>query len=335
MSSTSEQCDFPSIAIGSLQLRNNLIAAPLAGLSSLPYRLLAMEQGCALAISEMVAAKGVLQAQERTRRYFSNDAAVRPFGVQLFGNEAAAIAEAARIIADEPIDCIDINMGCPVPKVCKKGAGAALMKTPDLVRAIVAAVRAATRLPLMVKIRSGWDADSINAALIARIAQEEGADAVAVHGRTRMQGFSGTADWSVIAAVKTALSIPVIGNGDVRSRADALRLMQETACDGVMIGRAAVGNPWIFQQILDPDAAPPTLAERGAMALRHMNLLIDFLGEHYAVLQMRQMLPWYAKGIPGVKLFLRDLHTATTPAQIQAHIEAFFPIEDGSVVNNM
>ncbi|MFA4873848.1 MAG: tRNA dihydrouridine synthase DusB [bacterium] len=315
---------FPPLKIGALCLRNNVVAAPLAGLSSLPYRILAMECGCALAISEMVSAEGAIRAQARTRRYFANDERVRPFGVQLFGAEPESMAAAIRALEGEPVDLIDINMGCPVKKVVSKGAGSALMKTPRRAAQLIKAVRAATALPLTVKIRAGWDDDSINCVEMARIAQECGADAVTVHPRTRVQEFRGKSDWRLIGEVKSAVRIPVIGNGDVHTRGDAMRMAAETGCDGVMIGRAALGNPWVFAEILGSMEFHPTAAERGRTATRHLELLCGFMGEKLAVLNMRAILPWYGKGMRGVHRFMQECHTISSASDLKEAIEKFF-----------
>jgi nifR3 family TIM-barrel protein len=315
---------FEAIEIGGLRLRNSLIAAPLAGLTSLPYRTLAMECGCALAISEMVSAEGTIRARDRTSRYFSNDESVRPFGVQLFGADPGSIAAAVRGLEGEPVDLIDINMGCPVKKVVGKGAGAALMRNPRLAEKVVGAARGATRLPLTVKMRAGWDAGSINCAEIARAAEGAGADAVIVHPRTRSQFYRGDADWRLIAEVRRAVSIPVVGNGDVRSRDDAVRMISETGCDGVMIGRAAVGNPWIFRRMLDEGYGGPSPAERGGQAARHLDMLCSFVGEFRGVRMMRQVLPWYGKGIKGVRKFLRGANAIEAADDLKAAIAEFF-----------
>ncbi len=326
MTDTAKTAIFGPLRIGALELRNNLVAAPMAGLSSLPYRLLAIEQGCGLAISEMVSAEGTLRAHERTRRYFASAEAARPFGVQLFGASPDSMALAVEALEEEPVDLIDINMGCPVKKVCSKGAGAALMCTPRLAEAVVRAAREKTRRPLTVKIRSGWDEGKLNCVEIARIAEAAGADAVAVHPRTKRQEFRGKADWRHIAEVKKAVSIPVIGNGDVKSREDAVRMISETGCDGVMIGRAAVGNPWIFRQILAAADAPSAL-ERGKAAIRHTDHLREVLGEKIALLNMRTVLPWYGKGLPGVKAFLQRTHRAGNTAELKGLIDGFFSAE--------
>ncbi len=315
---------FKPLKIGQLRLRNNLIAAPMAGLSSLPYRMLAMECGCALAISEMVSAESVLRAHERTRRYFENDEGVRPFGLQLFGSDPEAIARAIKKLEGEPFDLIDINMGCPVKKVVKKGAGAALMLNPGNAARIVIAAKKSTSLPVTVKIRSGWNTDSKNCVEMARAMEDAGADALTIHPRTMRQNFTGFADWKLIGKAKDAVRIPVIGNGDVRSRDDAIRMLRETGCDGVMIGRAAVGNPWIFSELLDEKHAAPGLEKRGATALRHFDLLCRLMGEKLAVLNMRQILPSYAKGNPGVKQLRVKINTVKTAIDFRKAVEQFF-----------
>ena len=236
--------------------------APMAGITNLPFLTIVRRCGCQLAFTEMVSVNGLVRGAERTCRYLDGASEDRPLGVQIFGAEAEIMAAGARIATDRGADLIDINMGCPVKKVVRAGAGSALLKDPAKVGRIVSAVRRATSLPLTVKIRAGWRRSVVNAIEIARIAEAEGADAVIVHPRTADQGFSGRADWSIIRAVKDALGIPVIGNGDIRRAADVGRMMTATACDGVMIGRAALGNPWIFQEIIN---GWPVLSQQGSL----------------------------------------------------------------------
>ncbi|MDI9571488.1 MAG: tRNA dihydrouridine synthase DusB [Pseudomonadota bacterium] len=237
--------------IGGLDFDFPVFLAPMAGITNLPFRLIVRRCGCPLAFTEMVSVNGLVRGAERTGRYLDSAPEDRPLGAQIFGTEAEIMATAARLAMDRGAALIDINMGCPVKKVVRAGAGAALLKDPARIGRIVKAVREAVSLPLTVKIRSGWRAAAVNATEVARIAEAEGADAVIVHPRTADQGFGGRADWSVIRAVKEALAIPVIGNGDIRRAADAGRMRAATACDGVMIGRAALGNPWIFQEIME------------------------------------------------------------------------------------
>ena len=319
---------FTPLQIGTLRLRNNLVAAPMAGLSSLPYRMLAMECGCSLAISEMVSAEGSVRAREKTRRYFANDERVRPFGLQIFGTNPDSIAKAVESFSGKPVDLIDVNMGCPVKKVVKKGAGSALMKDAERAQAIVRRVKEASGLPVTVKIRSGWNSDSVNCVEFARAMETAGADAIIVHPRTKAQEFRGSADWNLIGEVKRAVKVPVIGNGDVRTREDAIRMIDETGCDGVMIGRGAVGNPWIFRQMLDPSYRGPARSERGESAARHLDMLCEFAGEKIGILNMRQILPWYGKGIPGIKKFLHHACLIKKRGELLTAITEFFGKSD-------
>jgi tRNA-dihydrouridine synthase B len=318
---------FGEFSIGSLELKSNLIAAPMAGLSSLPYRILALEQGAGLVMSEMVSVEGAIRSHERTHRYFENDDRARPFGIQLFGTDPKTMNWAICMLENEPADLIDINMGCPVKKVCSKGAGAAMMKTPRRTAEVIRSARNSTERPFTIKIRAGWDEESINCVEMAHIAESEGVDAVIIHPRTRSQMFSGKADWSLIARIKDAVKIPVVGNGDVKCRADALRMLDETGCDAVMIGRAAVGNPWIFRMIMDENATPPTSKEKAITIAEHMDLLRDFVGDHYAVLSMRQILPWYVKGSANVKAFLRVAQGISSFDELKESVTSFLSLD--------
>lgn len=289
--------------IGPIHLANPVILAPMAGVTDQPFRLLVKEMGCGLVYTEMISSKGLVYQNEHTHNLLKIDDRERPVAVQLFGSDPAAMAQAAQLVEAAGADIVDINMGCPTPKITKNGEGAALMRSPQLAFDIMAGVTAAVGVPVTVKIRKGWDDNSVNAVEMAMLAQRAGIAAVSVHGRTREQFYSGHADWGIIKAVKGAVSIPVVGNGDVRTPQGAARLLAETGCDGVMVGRAAQGNPWLFRQIVRYLATGqaetgPAVHERIAMALRHLDMLIVHKGEHVAIREMRSHAAWYTKGLP-------------------------------------
>lgn len=292
------------IKIGNVELKNPCVLAPMAGVTDLPFRLLCLEQGAGLLCMEMVSAKAIAYHNKNTEALLYTDPSEHPVSLQLFGADPDIISEMAKYIEERPFDILDLNMGCPVPKVVKNGEGSALMKNPALVREIVTKTVRATKKPVTVKIRKGFDDSCVNAVEIARIAEDSGAAAVAVHGRTREQFYSGKADWEIIRQVKEAVSIPVIGNGDVTSPQTAKALMEETGCDAVMIGRAARGNPWIFGKTaryletgeLLPD---PTAEEIHRMILRHCALDVACRGELAAMREMRKHVAWYTAGLPG------------------------------------
>ena len=288
--------------IGSLSLKNNIFLAPMAGITNLPFRTLVREFGCCLAFTEMVSAVGLVRKAEKSYRYLDNSPDDRPLGVQIFGSDTDVLAEAAQIVTDQGADLLNINMGCPTRKVVQTGAGAALMKNPVQVAFILRAVRKTTSLPLTVKIRSGWHHDDMKAVEIARIAEDCGTDAVILHPRSAEQGFSGSADWGIIEKVKKNLHIPVIGNGDIRSAEDALRMMNMTGCDGIMVGRGVLGNPWIFRDIalglVGQHVLPsPSLSERKMVICRHLNMEMDYAGETFGARSFRKHLLWYTKGL--------------------------------------
>jgi tRNA-dihydrouridine synthase B len=291
------------LQIGGVNVGQGLVLAPMAGITDLSFRLIARRFGADLVTSEMVSAEGVLRGNASTRVLLQIHPEERPLAVQLFGGEARTVAKAARMVADQGVDIIDLNMGCAVPKVIRQGAGAALLLDPDRVGEMVAAVRQAVTAPVTVKIRSGWSREQINAVEVARRAEGAGADALTVHPRTARQGFSGAADWDVIARVKAAVSIPVIGNGDVRRPEQVEKLRQLTGCDGVMIGRAAKGNPWIFREAkeLAKGGAPrrPSPGERLEVMLEHLRLFQAHPTSRSLLTGARSLLIWYSGGCPG------------------------------------
>lgn len=289
--------------IGTLQLKNTIFLAPLAGITDLPFRTIVRSFGCGLAYTEMISAIGLVRRADKTLRYLASSPLDRPLGVQIFGNNPQELAEAARIAEQHGADLIDVNMGCPVKKVTKTGAGSALMREPELAAAIMREVRKATNLPFTVKIRSGWSGRQVNALEIGKFAEEAGCDAVTLHPRTADQGYSGHADWKLIEKLKGHIRIPVIGSGDIRLPGDAARMFQETGCDGAMVGRGALGNPWLFADILSflegNTLLSPSLPEREAIIIRHLDLAVAFHGERAGVRDFRKHLLWYTKGLKG------------------------------------
>lgn len=290
--------------IGNVVLENNVILAPMAGVSDLPFRLLCKEQGVGLTSSEMVSAKAISFHNKNTEALLETAPQERPVSLQLFGSDPDIISEMAAYIEERPFDILDINMGCPVPKVVGNGEGSALMRNPKLVEEIISKTASRIKKPVTVKIRKGFNEQEVNAVEIARIAEASGAAAVAVHGRTREQYYSGTADWDIIRQVKEAVKIPVIGNGDVTSPQKAKQLLDETGCDGVMVGRAAQGNPWIFKEITHYLATGellprPDKAEVRDMMLRHARMQIEYKGEYIGMREMRKHVSWYTAGYPN------------------------------------
>ena len=305
------------LRIGNTVLENNVILAPMAGVTDLPFRVLCREQGAGCVVTEMVSAKAVLYNNKNTRELLQIDPAERPAAVQLFGSEPDIMAEIAARLEEGPYDYIDVNMGCPVPKIVNNGEGSALMKNPERAKEVLTAMVKAVKKPVTVKFRKGFNDLSVNAVECAKMAESCGVAAVAVHGRTREQYYSGKADWDIIRQVKEAVRIPVIGNGDIFTPEDAGRMLKETGCDGIMVARGAKGNPWLFGRInhyLDTgEVLPgPSMAEIKAMILRHGRMLVQFKGEGVAMREMRGHMAWYTKGMPHSATLRNEINQVET-----------------------
>lgn len=302
--------------IGTVRLKNPTLFAPLAGITNLPLRLMAKEAGCGLVCSEMVSACGLVYGSEKTLALLDSTAEEKPLSVQVFGSDWAIMSEAASRVQTAGADIVDINFGCSVRKILKSGSGSALMREPEKAKMVLKAVRQAVTIPLTIKMRSGWDASGDEALQLAHIAQENGVDAVTLHPRTARQGFGGRADWSLIGKIKQQLQIPVIGNGDIATAADAMAMMAQTGCDAVMVGRAAMGNPLLFAQISDLMAgrAPRTITERERieMMIRYLEASVRYLGEKKACYMMRSRLGWFVKGLEKASRFRNAIRRVET-----------------------
>ena len=306
--------------IGEIKLAAPLALAPMAGITDLPFRLICRRLGCGMTVSEMVSAKGLLYKNVKTTEMLRIDDGERPTAIQLFGSVPEELAEAARMVEASGADMIDFNMGCPVPKIVNNGEGSALMKQPQLAHDILAAMVKAVKIPVTVKFRAGWDDSNRNAVEIAKAVEAAGVSAVAVHGRTRQQFYEGKADWGIIAEVKQAVKVPVFGNGDIFTVEDGLRMLAETGVDGLMIGRGADGNPWIFRELAavlrgEERPAAPSLQERLAQAAEHLDMLIEYKGEHISVKEMRRHISAYLKGLPHAAEFRGRFHKVDTREQ--------------------
>lgn len=316
-----------TLKIGNTALENSYILGPMAGVTDLPFRLLCREKGAALTCMEMVSARAILYNNRNTKKLLEIHPDEGPVSLQLFGSDPDIISEMAKRIEELPFAILDINMGCPVPKVVKNGEGSALMKNPKLVHEIVRKTARAIRKPVTVKIRKGFDDTCVNAVEIARIAEDAGAAAVAVHGRTREEYYSGTADWDIIRQVKEALRIPVIGSGDVRSPKDAKRMKAETGCDGIMIARAARGNPWIFQELVHFEKSGciperPSVEELVETMLRHARLQLKYKGEYPGIREMRKHVAWYTQGLPGSSSLRREMNSVESYGELETLLYA-------------
>ncbi|MGQ0525359.1 MAG: tRNA dihydrouridine synthase DusB [Betaproteobacteria bacterium] len=315
--------------IGSYQLRNNLVVAPMAGVTDRPFRQLCKRMGAGFAVSEMVASNSLLWGSEKTRRRADHEGEVEPVSVQIAGAEPQMMAEAARYNVDRGAQIIDINMGCPAKKVCNVMAGSALLRDEPLVGRILDAVVAAVDVPVTLKIRTGWDREHKNARAVARIAESAGIQALAVHGRTRACGFSGNAEYDTIAAVKSEISIPVIANGDIDSPERAKQVLDHTRADAVMIGRAAQGRPWMFGEIshyleTGGHVPPPEVVEIHRVLLEHLDALDDFYGELTGVRVARKHISWYTKGLVGSAAFRHHMNQLQTATEQRDAVDRFF-----------
>lgn len=315
-----------SFKIGNVELKNPYVLAPMAGVTDLPFRLLCAQKGAGLLCMEMVSAKAISFHNKNTEKLLEIDAREHPVSLQLFGHEPDLIAEVAREIEERPFDILDFNMGCPVPKIVGNGEGSALMKQPQLAEEIVRKTVAAVKKPVTVKFRKGFDGDHVNAVEFARRMEAAGASAIAVHGRTREQYYAGKADWEIIRQVKDAVKIPVIGNGDVDGPDAAHRMMEQTGCDGVMIGRASRGNPWIFEQLNAYDRTgrvpeKPSRGEVAEMILKHAELQTACKGEYTAIREMRKHVAWYTAGYPHSAALRRKVNEVESLAQLETLME--------------
>ncbi len=314
------------IKIGDVIIPNRVFAAPMAGVADKAFRILAKENGCGLVFTEMINNMGLIYKQARTEKLADIKGELSPVAIQIFGSEPEEMGKAARIAETMGADLIDINMGCPTPKIIKNGSGAALMLDIERSRRIIRSVTKAVKIPVTIKIRTGWDNENLTYLELGGAAEQEGAKAITLHARTRMQFYSGQADWQKIAQLKRTVSIPVIGNGDITSPGDALQMIDETGCDAVMIGRAALGNLFLFQQAVQLVeksiiVTSPTLKERMEMATRQLNLTIALKGEYIAVREMRKHLSWYLKGLPGSARIKAEINCAADYRQMLEIIE--------------
>ncbi len=309
------------LRIGDVILQKPVILAPMAGITDVAFRTVCKAMGCGMTMTEMISAKGLYYGDEKTEELLKIDETEIPVGIQIFGSDPEIMAWAANYLNDQPHDLLDINMGCPTPKIVKNGDGSALMKNPELAGSVIRAVVEASKKPVTVKIRTGWDGSQINAIEMAKIAEANGALAIAVHGRTREQFYSGKADWSIISQVKKAINIPVIGNGDIFNACDAMDMIKTTGCDGVMVARGVRGKPWIFRDINQLLEGKTSIGQINKQEVKqtfqkHLRLAIDHKGEFIAMKEMRKHAAWYTKGFPGSAKLRQQMNQAESAEEM-------------------
>lgn len=314
--------------IGNIQLDNEVFLSPMAGVTDLPFRTICKEKGCGMLYTEMINAKALCYDDENTKKMLKMEKDEHPVAVQIFGSDPEFMGKAASIMNQYPNEILDINMGCPAPKVVKNGDGSALMRTPKLAAQVLEAVVKNSEKPVTLKVRKGWDDDCVNAVEIAKIAEECGISAIAIHGRTREQFYSGKADWDIISEIKQAINIPVIGNGDVFEVQDAANMLEKTKCDAIMIGRGSQGNPWIFKRInhymKTGEILPePTLEEKINTAIKHMNLAVAEHGDYVAVREMRKHIGWYLKGLKNSARYRDEINKITDYKKVITMLEEY------------
>lgn len=314
--------------IGNVELKNKVFLSPMAGVTDLPFRLICKEQNCGMLYTEMINGKALCYYDENTKKMLKIEDEEHPVAVQIFGSDPEFMGRAAEIMNAYPNEILDINMGCPAPKVVKNGDGSALMRNPKLAEEVLKSVVKNSTKPVTLKIRKGWDDNSVNAVEIAKIAEASGISALAIHGRTREQYYSGKADWDIITEIKNAINIPVIGNGDVFTVEDARNMLDKTGCDAIMIGRGAQGNPWIFKRInhymeTGEILPEPTLEEKINTAVKHLNLAVREHGEYVAVREMRKHIAWYLKGLKGSAKVRDEINKITSYEEVVSRLNEY------------